>query len=339
MKLIKLLIILVISMVISGELFAQDIHFSQFYNAPLTVNPALTGRIAGSFRAGINYRNQWPYTFDKLTSYSTPALYFDMPLRFKDKANVIGAGAYVVNDRSAGGLLTNLTLMASVAYHRGLGKNNNHAISVGVQGGYIQRQVDQSGLIFGSDVADLQNFDPTTTSSRTLQNTSISNFDLQAGIMWNSRISKKLNLYAGVSAYHILEPEHTFAGTTGDDAKLPRRYGINAGADYKITSKVGLLPSFIYMRQVNAQEYNFGLSSSIMVNNNTTLFVGAYYRMKDAINPYLGVDLFNVRVGLSYDANISDLSSTNGAFEVSLSYMAKYIELPGVNPSLYCPRF
>ena len=40
--------------------FAQDLHFSQFMNSPLTTNPANTGFIPdGDYRLGINYRNQW----------------------------------------------------------------------------------------------------------------------------------------------------------------------------------------------------------------------------------------------------------------------------------------
>ncbi|HEY8915865.1 MAG TPA: type IX secretion system membrane protein PorP/SprF, partial [Chitinophaga sp.] len=39
---------------------AQDLHFSQFFNSPLTTNPANTGFIPdGNYRVGINYRNQW----------------------------------------------------------------------------------------------------------------------------------------------------------------------------------------------------------------------------------------------------------------------------------------
>ena len=37
---------------------AQDIHFSQYYTSPLTLNPALTANINGMFRASFNYRNQ-----------------------------------------------------------------------------------------------------------------------------------------------------------------------------------------------------------------------------------------------------------------------------------------
>ena len=41
------------------RLSAQDIHFSQYYNSPLTTNPALTGVSAGDIRFGGLYRSQW----------------------------------------------------------------------------------------------------------------------------------------------------------------------------------------------------------------------------------------------------------------------------------------
>ena len=39
--------------------YAQDNHFSQFYAAPMTVNPALTGLFDGRYRGIVNYRTQW----------------------------------------------------------------------------------------------------------------------------------------------------------------------------------------------------------------------------------------------------------------------------------------
>ena len=40
--------------------FAQDLHFSQFMNSPLSTNPANTGFMPeGDYRLGVNYRNQW----------------------------------------------------------------------------------------------------------------------------------------------------------------------------------------------------------------------------------------------------------------------------------------
>ena len=52
---------------------AQDPQFSQFYAAPLDLNPALTG-INQRGRIGINYRNQWPSIE---TGFETAAIYAD----------------------------------------------------------------------------------------------------------------------------------------------------------------------------------------------------------------------------------------------------------------------
>ena len=55
--------------VYAGLAKAQDVQYSQFYAAPLYLNPALTG---GSelTRIGVNYRNQWPGLDQSFNSYS-----------------------------------------------------------------------------------------------------------------------------------------------------------------------------------------------------------------------------------------------------------------------------
>ena len=44
---------------LSTDVIGQDIHFSQFYMSPLTLNPALTGVMNCNTRFVGNYRNQW----------------------------------------------------------------------------------------------------------------------------------------------------------------------------------------------------------------------------------------------------------------------------------------
>ena len=44
---------------ILNPLFAQDIHFTQYYNSPLNVSPALTGVFQQDMRIALNWRNQW----------------------------------------------------------------------------------------------------------------------------------------------------------------------------------------------------------------------------------------------------------------------------------------
>ena len=55
--------------------FSQDIHYSQFYSSPLTLNPALTGVNDCTYRIAAMYRNQWQSVTDP---YQTPSISFDI---------------------------------------------------------------------------------------------------------------------------------------------------------------------------------------------------------------------------------------------------------------------
>ena len=62
---------------------AQDLHFSQYFNSPLTTNPANTGFIPdGDYRLGINYRNQWSTIMT--VPYKTMSAYGDVQI-LKDR--------------------------------------------------------------------------------------------------------------------------------------------------------------------------------------------------------------------------------------------------------------
>ena len=57
-------------------------------------------------------------------------------------ADYLGGGLAIYNDRSGDGNLANLTALASLAYHKFLGANENVSLSVGLQGGYTQKSID-----------------------------------------------------------------------------------------------------------------------------------------------------------------------------------------------------
>jgi len=56
---IKLLCIVLLFAFAADDSKAQDAHFSQFYSAPLLLNPALAGTMDGTFRIASVYRDQW----------------------------------------------------------------------------------------------------------------------------------------------------------------------------------------------------------------------------------------------------------------------------------------
>jgi hypothetical protein len=57
---------------------AQDHFYSQFFSAPVYLNPALNGQFEGDIRANLVYRNQWTAIPGKLT-YLTASLDFNVP--------------------------------------------------------------------------------------------------------------------------------------------------------------------------------------------------------------------------------------------------------------------
>src|SRR5262245_41565260 len=97
-----LLLTCVLMLALEGAVTAQDPQFSQFYAAPLYLNPALAGS-TNQARAGINYRNQWP-AID--ANFTTMSVYFDYFI--EDKKS--GIGAVLTRDREGLAGLRSLSL-------------------------------------------------------------------------------------------------------------------------------------------------------------------------------------------------------------------------------------
>src|SRR5690606_22529147 len=83
------------ALLICGTLPAQDIHFSQFFNAPYAQSPANLGQFEGDYRAGAIYRQQWRSV---TTPYSTFGIGGDAA-RFAG-VEQLGLGAWIYNDRA-----------------------------------------------------------------------------------------------------------------------------------------------------------------------------------------------------------------------------------------------
>jgi len=333
------LICLILVLSFGGSLMAQDVHFSQFYNAPLLLNPAITGKINGTFRAGVIYRNQWFGEVNGRTAFSTPMVSFDMPIRLGN-GDAFGVGGYVVNDRSSGGLLNRIQVVLSGAYHKGFGENKNHALSIGFQGGFNQRRLDLAGLNFSSMLGDNFAFDPSLPNQENFGETT-TNFDVSTGLAWSSKVSERFYFSFGVAAYNLITPYNTF--NTNEEDNMRRITG-TLGMDIRLSKRFSLLPSMIYQNQAKAMETNVGMAGAVDFSKDFVMLFGAYYRVKDAVIPYVGADYKGFRLGLSYDFNASSLdrienSSNVGAVEISLMYIGRMIPLADVTSVIYCPRF
>src|SRR5215203_2061090 len=103
--------------------YSQDLHFSQWFNSPLTTNPANTGFIPDAdYRIGANYRNQ--YSTVTTVPYKTMSIFGDAQImRNKIDNGWLGVGGVILRDVAGAGKLTSTKVYGSLAYHQMLGLN------------------------------------------------------------------------------------------------------------------------------------------------------------------------------------------------------------------------
>src|SRR5688572_12321842 len=133
------LIFCVLMLAFDGAVTAQDPQFSQFYAAPLYLNPALAGS-TGQARAGINYRNQWP-AID--ANFTTMAAYFDYYI--EDKSS--GIGALITRDVEGLAGLQSISLALQYSYELKITKALG--FRPGFQVAFYNRNVNFTELTFG----------------------------------------------------------------------------------------------------------------------------------------------------------------------------------------------
>jgi hypothetical protein len=83
-----------------------------------------------------------------------------------------------------------------------------------------------------------------------------------------------------------------------------------------------------------------GAYARLIAAPGTDVMLGANYRFKDALSPFVGFAHKNIVLGVSYDINTSDLGKmANGSnsFEISLSFIGRRsVRTPEVD--FVCPR-
>jgi type IX secretion system PorP/SprF family membrane protein len=316
---------------------AQDPHFSQFFASPLTLNPAFTGKFDGEWRLAVNHRDQWP-SIPK--AYVTSSASFDIGL-MKDKlpqGDVFGIGISGLTDASANSQLKLNYGSLSLSYHKALDEDGYNTIGAGFQGTYSSLVLDQTKLTFETMLA--QNGFTNESGRETLQNGSNqSYFDMNAGVLFSGSSNGNNNYYAGVSVYHVNRPK---VGFKDANYQLASRVTAHAGGTLPISDVLSFNGSVIHQIQAKASETTLGGALSYNLNgdevNPSNIFIGSWVRFNDAVIPYIGLEVNGLRIGASYDVNISSLKSataSRGGSEFSLIYIKRKSETKGIP----CPKF
>ncbi len=346
----RIIIILAALMLVGMKLNAQDIHFSQYYASPLTLNPALTGKFNGLWRVTGIYRDQFRNSVSQNSmAYMTPSGSVDFSLlKNKLKTDALGIGAVVLYDQ-IGGLQT-MKAGLSIAYHKGLDKNNKYHLALGLQGVYGNRSINSEYTFEEELIAN-----PTFQDDQyiILLNKPVNSIDMNAGLLFDGQFTDWMTFYGGYSFMNILRHKDDFLATpSGDPAfETPFRHVAHAGFEFAV-KKFLIIPGVLYQTTAKTKEVNFGSTFGYKLEGkkekSTTLFLGAWYRWDVAVIAKAGVDFENFRVTGAYDLGIAGLgrdlrndtgASMPNAFEIAISYFGPYGNPPTADTYLFNPRF
>jgi type IX secretion system PorP/SprF family membrane protein len=293
---------------------AQQVHFSQFYNAPLQLNPALTGNNECIMRAGGNYRDQWRAVSKP---YQTYTFFADARIQpYKFKTNWFGLGLSFYGDKAGTSKMGTNDVRLTFAYHKGLLYKNRLVLSMGISLGYVSRTINTSDLYFGNQWTG-SGFDMSIPNNEPFTKTSASYFDMNAGVLVTGIISDYVNIHGGASMDHLTTPAFSFIGGNN---RLGRRTLIHAGLNAIVTSTTTLMPKIYYSTQDRTQELVFGFNVSYRPRLDP-MYMGLWYRWNSDLIPVVGIGIKNFNLMLSYDINISRFtvaSKAQGGFEISL---------------------
>ncbi len=301
----------------------QDYHFTQYFAAPLLVNPSYTGTSGSDFRFANIYRNQWAKIGTPYETFST-----SLDKRLVIMNHIFGIGGALVHDQSSSFNLTADEILLSLSYSLLV---NSNQFSFGIQSGFVSRSYDPRGLTFGSQFDPSgEVFDPSLPNLENGLNQKMNYIDINAGLSWRTMFNK-ITPSAGFSVNHINMPEERFS-TSSSGKRLPMKMTLNAQVNLPVNKKFDVTPSLLFNYTAGADELLAGALGGYNVDNAGFPVKRLTAMSMVRVNPVKNIDAFilgggaeflNFNLGISYDFNISPLSKVtnfNGAFEISLVY-------------------
>lgn len=309
--------------------YSQDIHFSQYLNTPLLLNPATAGITDGDFRASLSHKSQWL----GVTKYNTSTASYDMPM-FKTGAKdaYLGAGLNVFADRAGTARLG--TTNASVSAAGILPMGEFQSLSLGLQTAIVQRSASLNKLSWGNQFNG-EGFDPNIASGEP-NSASFVYADIAAGINYefnrNTRVmlgEDMTKFSAGAAIFHPHSPRQRFLGS---GKKIYPRMAFHASAfkDFN-EANIAIVPSFIYLMQGPHTEMNMGMRLRYRLHEGTrwsgvftetAVSLAFQYRLKDAIIPAVYFETGNYLISFTYDYPVAKAVKTGmlSTFEISIIY-------------------
>jgi len=345
------------------QLNGQDFHNSFIQFAPMTLNPALTGAFYGNLRANVIGRDQGRGTAgagNEFQDFSIGVDYnFDWGLT---KNDWVSAGLNFSRSATAGvGDLRRQFSGISAAYHLAFGKKSDKVFTLGLRYGTYNTQFRNANNL---DYIDPHTLDGSVSTDLTLwldrqfgqpdprkKETS----DYMVGLMLDLPMGKKSDIRIGISSDHLLQPRlsvatDTMPGTGGGpgptfEENLNRRINGFIFLYMDVGKKLTFNPNLLVQRSgVTTNVLAQALFNYVYSHEKQIGFIfglGARFANSMDIPVYVALDMKDLRVGVSYDANVTGLRASNktaGALEIGVTKIFSWNKKAVVQPVFICPR-
>ena len=277
----------------------QDTQFSNYYFNQLFLNPATAGS-ENVTRFQAIYRTQYTgyqSTFDDGGAPVSQVISANMPLKMIKS----GVGLTFVNDKIGSSIQRDLKL--SYAYHIPVGGSQ---LAIGVNGGLYTRGIDYGRL------RPRDENDPLLGTGVISQ----SSLDLGAGAyFYNPSYS------IGLSVNHLNEPKFSLASTNATNV-LDRSAYLTGTMLFGVSYMIDVSPMFILSSNLSNMSIT-SFSAGAIATYDNTYYLGASYRVGDAVTALLGANILNgsLRVGYAIDVIVGGAQAKSATtHEVMLSY-------------------
>lgn len=292
---------------LAASLGAQDPVFSQFYAAPLRLNPAFAG-VSPAPRISMNYRAQHT-TFP--SAFTTIAASYEQPIENTPSS----FGLRAMNDSQLEGSYT--TTEVALVYSYDVQVSEEFHARFGMAAGILSTALDQNRLIFGDVLDPLDG--ATGVTEEQLASASKTSADFGVGVLMYAK-----NMYGGVSVEHLNRPDEQLIDLNDNlYAGRPQRLSIHAGAQLNVRRYSNrrrpayITPNFLYTSQASFQQLNLGAYFGY-----GPFALGGWYRHAFAnADGFIASVSFRqdiLRIGISYDAVVSDLRNVPGGLGPTL---------------------
>jgi type IX secretion system PorP/SprF family membrane protein len=316
---------------------AQDIHFSQFFEAPLLRNPSLAGIFTGDIRVQAVYRDQWNSI---TTAYKTASINAEYKLPVGKGKDFITPGIQILHDRAGTVSWVSTHILPALNYHKSMSDTRNSYLSLGIMGGPVQRYFDRSKMTTNT-LYDGGGDGETFVQPR------YTYIDGAVGMTYNAQLNENAdnNFFVGIAYHHFHRPKNSFYRNAA--AELEPKWVGSVGVRFSVTPTSYLTLQSDYSSQGNFREVIGGALYGIKIGPDWekplyTLHGGAFLRWNDALVPVVKLDYAAYSFSLSYDVNISSLTTSSygrGGFELGISYIGFTNRNNSSLNAISCPRF